>query len=320
MDVRMRLSIFLTLASVVSAQGAVAADLFGAAPPPIYPAATAPTLIEAGSNWYIRGDVGVSLDEAPSLSIATVSAPPPGLLGSAFTGRSTGSSTDFAGGVGFGYRFNNYLRIDGTWEYRTGPSRNRSLAAICPYGLVGINDAATGAPAGYLYDATNTCLGGLNLRQHNNTMLANAYVDLGSYGGFTPYVGGGLGLNVNSMQGSSSFIETANGLPYAADLTPFAPFPPVWVNAAGQPIAPPPAVPFTVQNWNRTINSTTYGFAFALAAGLGFQLNQSATLDLGYRYLNAGMSSLLVNPQTGLSVRQRNVSQEIRAGIRYVLQ
>jgi len=320
MDDRMRLRTILALAGMAAAGEAAAADLFGAAPPVTYPATKAATLVEAGSNWYIRGDVGVSLDNAPSISIAGVSTPPPGYLGSTFTGGTTGYSTDFAGGVGFGYRFNDYLRLDATWEYRNGPSRNRSLAAICPYGLVGINDPNTGARAGFLYDTTNTCVGSLALRQHNNTVLANAYVDLGTYSGFTPYVGGGLGLNVNSMQASSNFSETANGLGYAADLSPFAPYPPVWVNAAGQPIAPQPAIAFAPQNWNRTIESTKYNFAFALAAGVGFQLNPSATLDVGYRYLNAGTSTLLINPQTGLSVRQRNDSQEIRAGVRYVLQ
>jgi len=316
----MRLPIFLALTGMVSAGGAAAADLFGSAPPAIYPVAKTATLVEVGSNWYVRGDVGVSFGDAPSISIANVWAPPPGYLGSTYTGGSTGSTTDWAGGVGFGYRFNNYLRIDGTWEYRAGPSRDRSLAAICPYGLTGVNDPITGAALGYFYDPTNTCLGSVTLRQHNNTVLANGYVDLGTYSGFTPYVGGGVGVNVNSMQASSSFIETANGAAYAADLTPLPPFPPIWVNAAGQPIAPQPAIAFAVQNWNRTIDATKYAFAFALAAGVGFQLNPSATLDVGYRYLNAGTSTLLVNPQTGLSVRQRNDSQEIRVGLRYVLQ
>ena len=320
MDDRMRLPTIFALAAVASAGQAFAADLFGAAPPLAYPAAKTATLVEAGSSWYIRGDVGASFDEAPSLSIGAISTPPPGYLGSTFTGGSTGTSTDWAGGVGFGYRFNDYLRLDATWEYREGPSRDRSLGAICPYGLLGINDANTGAPAGYLYDTTNTCLGSLSLRQHNNTVLANGYVDLGNYSGFTPYVGGGLGVNVNSMQATSNFTETANGVPYAADLTAFAPYPPAWVNAVGQPIAPQPGIAFAPQSWNRTINSTTYNFAYALAAGIGFQLNPSATLDIGYRYLNAGTSTLLVNPQTGLKIRQPNESQEIRLGIRYVIQ
>ena len=65
---------------------------------------------------------------------------------------------------------------------------------------------------------------------------------------------------------------------------------------------------------------TTYRFAWALAAGFGFQLTPSATLDIGYRYLNGGQANLLVNPQTGLTVKQNNISQQVLVGVRYLLQ
>ena len=296
---------------------AVAADLFGAPPPMTIPSPQAPTAVEIGSNWYLRGDVGVGFDDAPSVTLA--SAPPvqPGYLGS--TPASGGSGAGFAGDLGFGYRFNDFLRMDATWTYWTSPSRTRSLAVICPYGLNGVTNSV-GVPAGYLYDTTDTCGGATSLYQHNNTFLANGYVDLGTYSGFTPYVGGGVGVDMNSMTGSASFAETANGFGYAANLTNLGGYPSVWVNSAGQPISPQPAVLFAQQNWNRTINATTYRFAWSLAAGVGFHLTPSATLDVGYRYINGGESSLPLNPQTGLTVKQRNVSQQILIGIRYVLQ
>ena len=158
--------------------------------------------------------------------------------------------------------------MDATWDYWTSPSRTRSFAVVCPYGLQGVANPATGAAVGYLYDMTNTCGGQTSLSQHNNTFLATGYVDLGTYAGFTPYVGAGGGLNMSFTQGSSSFAETANGIGYAANLTNVAGFPSVWVNSAGQPISPQPNIPFTAQNWNRTINSTTYRFAWTLAAGV----------------------------------------------------
>ncbi len=297
---------------------ASAADLFGAAPPMTIPAAQAPTAVEIGSNWYLRGDVGVSFSTTPSVTLAAIPSAPPAYLAS--TPPSGGNGAGFTGDLGFGYRFNDFLRMDATWDYWTSPARTRSFAVVCPYGLQGVMNATTGFPAGYLYDTTNTCGGTASLSQHNNTFLANGYVDLGTYAGFTPYVGAGAGLNMSSMQGSSSFAETANGFGYAANLTNLGGFPSVWVNSAGQPIAPPPNIPFAAQNWNRTINSTTYRFAWSLGAGFGFQLNPSATLDVGYRYINGGESSMLINPQTGLTAKQRNVSQQILVGIRYVLQ
>ena len=72
--------------------------------------------------------------------------------------------------------------------------------------------------------------------------------------------------------------------------------------------------------WSRSISSTTYIFAWALSAGFGFQLNPSTTLDIGYRYLNSGEITRLINPQTGMTLRQNNASQQVRVGIRYVLQ
>jgi opacity protein-like surface antigen len=60
--------------------------------------------------------------------------------------------------------------------------------------------------------------------------------------------------------------------------------------------------------------------AWALAAGLGFKLTPSATLDIGYRYLNSGTVNTLINPQTGATIRQSNASHQIRVGVLYYLQ
>jgi opacity protein-like surface antigen len=60
--------------------------------------------------------------------------------------------------------------------------------------------------------------------------------------------------------------------------------------------------------------------AWALAAGLGFKLTPSATLDIGYRYLNSGTVNTLINPQTNATIRQSNASHQIRVGVLYYLQ
>ena len=51
---------------------------------------------------------------------------------------------------------------------------------------------------------------------------------------------------------------------------------------------PQPAIAFNQQNWGHSLNSTTYGFAWALMAGLSYQITPSVAIDLGYRYLNGG--------------------------------
>jgi opacity protein-like surface antigen len=295
------------------------ADLFGSAPPPMTFAANQSPLTEVGSNWYLRGDVGVSVDQAPSYSMAAISMPPAGGGILPFSD-ALGSSKwryDVTGDIGVGYRFNNWLRFEGTYEYRTGPAGHNVNSVICPTALT--PTPGVGAPNGYLYDTNSTCTGNVYLHQRNSTVLASAYVDLGDYWGITPYVGAGAGLNASMINGSVGYTVDATGAPYSADLSaPSAPGSPpkVWVDGGGNVLPTQPNIGFTNQNWNRSINQTHYSMAWALMAGVGIQLTPSATLDIGYRYLNAGATNVVVTPQTGASVKFPNVSQDVRVGIR----
>ena len=65
--------------AIAAAAPAWAADLLGTSPPLSMPANAGPLLYEVGSGWYVRGDLGVSFDDGPSLTLPALSAPPPGL-------------------------------------------------------------------------------------------------------------------------------------------------------------------------------------------------------------------------------------------------
>jgi opacity protein-like surface antigen len=320
----MKVLTFLACAGLsVAAWPASAADLLGTAPPLSMPGAQAPTFFEAGSNWYLRGELGVSFDDAPTLSLSSISAPWPSGYATALplvASDHDSHATDFTGGLGFGYRFNDYLRLDATWDYRTAAGGTRQTTVICPSGLTPMSNPTTLLPAGYLYSVSETCDGVTEFKQYNNTFLANGYVDLGTYSGFTPYVGGGLGFNMNLMSGSVNYYQP-NGQYYAANLSQTIPgVPKVWVDPNAQPLAPQPNIPFIQQAWNRPFSATTYTLAWALTAGFGFQINPSTTLDIGYRYLNSGEISKVINPPTGMTIKQTNASQQLLVGIRYVLQ
>jgi opacity protein-like surface antigen len=315
----MKVLFSLACAAAIVAAPASAADLLGSAPPLAMPASQSP-MFEVGSNWYVRGDLGISFDRAPSVSFSTLAAPTFGAGAPLAVGNGANwTTTNFTGGAGFGYRWNDWLRFDATWDYRTGPGGSRQAAVVCPYGLTGVNSLA-GVPLGFLYDTTNTCNASANARQFDNAFLGNVYFDLGTYYGFTPYVGGGLGLNMNTLTANVNYNETANGQTYAANLTPVGPFPPVWVNTQGQALAPQPNVTFAQQYWNRSIRSTTWSMAWALAAGIGYKITPSMTLDIGYRYLNSGTINTLLNPQTGATIHQNNASHQIRVGVLYYIQ
>jgi len=296
----------------------LAADLFGTAAPPTMsvPASEAPTAVEVGSNWYIRGDLGAGVDSVPSLTFSSISAPAPG-TGILPLASSVGSSrTDFSADIGFGYRFNNYFRADATYEYRTAPGGGNANSYVCPYGLV---PEPTVQPVGFLYDPTNTCIGNFEIQSHNYTALANAYVDLGTYGPVTPYIGAGGGANLNVVSASVSYITSIGESSYNGALATTGNVPQVWVNRNGVAISPQPNIPFAQQVWDHSISSTKYTPAWALMAGVGIQISPSATLDIGYRYLNAGVTTIGVTSQVGSVFKQSNVSQQLRIGVRYTV-
>jgi opacity protein-like surface antigen len=283
-------------------------------------------MIEIGTGWYIRGDIGVSLDNTPTLSFnpASVAAPPPASISPTYGANST--KTDFVGGVGFGYKFNNYIRADATFDYHSAMGLNKTASGIiCPYTASGLTSQSavgvSGAPIeiGYSYNPNETCNAAFQLQQQNYTGLANGYFDLFTVDGFTPYVGAGAGLNVQTMSGSLTYAKASDGTPYRANLTPTGTFPIVWVNpVTGATVNPQPNIAFAPQNWDRSFRSTKYSFAFDLMAGIGIALTPNATLDLSYRYLDLGSSTYTINPQTGATVSQRNTAQEARIGIRYI--
>ena len=302
-----------------------AADLFGTAAPPMSAPSDNP-MVEVGSNWYIRGDVGASFDNAPTVSFSSISTPPQGNASTPLSPLigSNQFEHDFTADVAVGFRVNNYLRFEGEYNYRTGPGGQNSSTVICPYGAYGVSSQTPNAQGvlleyGYLYNPSNTCNGVLNVQQQSNMLLANGFVDLGTFWGVTPYVGGGVGASLNTLSGNLVYNETANGQPYAANLSPTGTYPQIWVNSAGAPVSPQPKIAFTTQNWNRTISSTRWSFAYDLMAGIGIKLTPSATLDIGYRYLNTGAYNYLVNPQTGAVIKESNISQQVRIGVRYMV-
>ena len=309
----------------------LAADLFDSAPPPMDAAQAQPPQEELGTNWYIRGDVGYGTFNEPTV------VPTAGLIptvGNAPIGDASnpvqvtrGNNQSTLGGlfsVGAGYRINDWFRVEGSWTFTNGPSLGLTSQVYCPeianavsnytYNAANPNGVAT--PVGYQYDYTK-CDGALNIRQFNNTALAMGYVDLGHWGIFSPYIGAGAGLNVNSMSGTLKFNQQDTGVTYAGpSVNGSAPglwVDPVGTDVNGHPIYGPiarPAVqsgtnqPVGPANWNRTINTTKYTIAASAAAGLGIQMSQSATLDVGYHIttldIMGGTKSLLQSVNVGV--------------------
>ncbi|MGO4735649.1 outer membrane protein [Bosea sp. 2KB_26] len=259
----------LALAGVMAFGGsamASAADLAPLLPPPPEPVALRGTI---GSGWYLRGDVGVGVQSIDKFYQEDVQA-----FGGQFFGKTEESA--FFGGVGIGYRFNNWFRVDGTWEYR-GASQ------------IGVSDKLFNPFANG--NQTNTYKGNLS----SMVALFNAYVDLGTWNCLTPYIGAGIGVAQNRISGL-----TDQGIVFANE--PFGPVSST-LGTAG--------------------TGTKSGLAWALMAGLGYEVNKNLTLELGYRYLNLGdaQSGVLQNAFLAESYRPLKAkdiqSHDFRIGMRW---
>ena len=279
--------------------------------------------VQETSGWYLRGDIGASFDTQPQLNLdpnALASTPPPATIPTSFGGSRMSVNLDT--GVGVGYRFNDYFRMDATFDFRTGPNQHGTVSGIvCPYEARGLytTNPITGAqtPVGVAYSTSDTCNGNLALKQQNYTTLLNGYYDIFSYYGFTPYVGGGIGFNAQTTSGELNYTESANGSPYRADLTAPAGYPKVWINPnTGNTVAT--NIAFAPQNWDRTIKNTRYSFAWALSAGVAYKITHDLSLDLSYRYADLGTTTVALNPQTGATISQRNTAQDVRVGLRFM--
>ena len=195
-----------------------AADFLPPAPsaePPLLRGSVAPEF----SGWYLRGDVGVSINSvrSPSSDFLPGTTPP----AFAYDSKSLGSSTLF--GIGVGYQFNNWFRADVTAEHRGSANYNAVASYFSAAVAPATNACSSPAPGGRCPD--------LYTGQVSSTaFLANGYFDLGTWSNLTPYVGLGVGLaNVRTSAWVDKSIGNTGG-GYAGDTarTSFA-----WAAMAG---------------------------------------------------------------------------------------
>ncbi|RWE27874.1 outer membrane protein [Mesorhizobium sp.] len=128
------------------------------APPPVVEAQPADV-----GGWYILGDIDYHQSDLDSIDYITYG-PPPGTNDFDFGDLKGG----FSLGAGVGYKVNDYFRTDLTADYWFKSDFNGQTSDLV---------------------TTSTEVSKMSAF----LLLANAYVDLGTYHGITPYVGAGIG-------------------------------------------------------------------------------------------------------------------------------
>jgi opacity protein-like surface antigen len=195
---------------------------------------------EFGSNWYLRGDIGYRANRISTTS--TWGGLP--LVPGTFEG-----ATSLSGGVGFKV---GWFRADLTYDYMTRANMQAT---------------ALGFP-------------NLSVKVGSQALLFNAYADLGTWNGFTPYVGLGVG---------ASFVE----------------------------ISDYPSAAFTASAPESSARKGN--LAWAAMAGVSYGLTSSLAVELGYRYINLGSGESGVNRDVMTLNLDGFSSHEVRLGARFMI-
>ena len=245
----------LCIAALASAAGA--ADLLPPPPPP--------AVEQIGGGWYLRGDYTKTFYDRPGdglrLNPAEVDHAP--LLGLRLNDTN-------GGGGGVGYHVAPWLRVDVTVDQRASSRFS---------GFSSRKDFASGA---------NMETGRVDVV----TGLVNAYADLGTWWGVTPYVGAGIGF-------ADAQVKHALKQTYCA--------------ADGCDGADGTGVRVPVTRPGRSVAS----FAYALTAGASYAVGHGISIDAAYRYVGLGPVKTGAD-SLGATTRLKDLTaNEFRVGLRY---
>jgi len=249
---------------------------------PVYAAAPA-------GNCYVRGDVGYSVSRDPSVSWP--------VNNSVWTDNGSGDGVVTADELSSVFVTDSVTNVslENTWLAEGGigcGSGSRGFRGEVMLGYRG-NRSLDGEPGIYVPgpavgDPDPTGPGApiddpLHTSIQTYTLMLNVYKDFGAFNRFVPYIGAGIGVAYHDV-GETYF--TGN-----------------------------PALT------NRIEGNRDLAFAWALMAGVGYQITDRAVLDIGYRYIDMGSaetgrvdSAGFVNPRVEID---DIAAHEVKVGLRY---
>lgn len=321
-------SLMLAAACGLGATAAIAADY----EPPVFEAPADEgeyVPVEVGSGWYLRGDVAYNFQKGFKDSqifaddfIIDDSLMPYNVGSIGLLDMFSYSEKDLpvSAGIGIGYHFSDYLRADVNFSglssekySMTGHLWSGDLAgnnilwhegAVRPeVGCLGTRETtdAGGTTTEPFWGRDCDIRGSATQRMYDGT--ANLYVDLGTFAGITPYVGGGVGViySRNKLSGEA-FCENGTNVTGGVTRT---------FDCAGD----------TEGTWHEFINvdKANFDLLYALNAGFAYKISANTSLDVGYTYKTApGLENWAISEQ-GIEKRKGYDLHQVRVGLRYDL-
>jgi opacity protein-like surface antigen len=250
-------------AAALLSTASLAADL----PPPVYRQPVPVAVVASG--WYLRGYIGAGNQFLSEISHPDFATAP------MFTFLDKGGfdSAPFGGG-GIGFQWNNWLRVDGTLEYRGKAAFHALDRFFNPWQFSG--------PA-------------FNTNQYTATKselvaLANFFFDLGTFWCFTPFIGASAGVaqikidhfrDVNVIAGGGGWADSATQTNFAWALSAGAAYkvtPNFAVELSYRYLNLGDAKSGTLVNLDPTVPPTTF-------APVTFHKIQSHDIMLGVRWM-----------------------------------
>jgi opacity protein-like surface antigen len=221
-------------------------------------------------GWYIRGDLDYHKSKIRGAEYITYGIEPCHGCGDGFQGVGGTKSFDttelksaFSIGAGVGYQLNRHFRTDLTLDYWFRTKFKGSTSDDGNFGC--------GSP-------TIPCQSVDRSKMSALLLLANAYVDLGTWNGLTPYVGAGIGgahIRWDDLENDAN-------------------------------------VGFAVHK-----GSKSWRFAYALMAGASYCLTDNLMLDAGYRFSRIEGGRMFERNGAGPGFDKGFNTHEVRAGLRY---
>lgn len=279
--------------------------------------------VEIGSGWYIRGDVTYTSDRSykdtsarltPGLSNVALLTLEPGTPFSLFS--FSEKQQPISGSVGAGYHVNDYLRLEANLgilyadkysgsgfvgrenSYFQNPAA--SLGCNGTYSKTETTETTTrgfddnGDPTETTSTSVTTdesraregCNASATLRDSAWNGTVNAYVDLGTYAGFTPYVGVGGGLLYTRSKASVTAEckgkkRTNKGPMTGPDANGTTSQ--TTIDEAFLCDGSPDSATYNVASYRKS----DFDFLYTLNAGVAYQVSDNTKIDLGYQYIDA---------------------------------
>lgn len=277
--------------------------------------------VEIGSGWYLRGDLGYQVNKKYGSTVANATSPFQGLVPFTPSG-ALSQNNDFASmtvNIGAGYHLNDLFRVDfnlaavgqnafgqdGT--FTGGCGGTRTITTTNYVGGVPVVPSTTTSSV-----SSVNCNGSISVDNAMYLGMLNGYVDLGTFAGFTPYIGAGVGLAYTKQtaraDGRCQGSQTVSGVTGVSQTTN------TFV-CNNQTSFASPAVDVSLLNYK----ADQWSIAYSLNAGVGYRITKNMTLDLGYQFTSAP-NAQYADFSGGTFSQKKGVDiHEVRFGLRYDL-